>query len=96
MKNFAELLQNAQNMQAQIEKKTVEGAAGGGMVRVTMNGAGTVSGVKIDPEVLSDAGMLEDLLVVAFNDANGKKEALMREQAEEMKKGLHLPFNLPF
>lgn len=83
-------------MQAQIEKKTVEGAAGGGMVRVTMNGAGTVSGVKIDPEVLSDAAMLEDLLVVAFNDANGKKEALMREQAEEMKKSLHLPFNLPF
>ncbi len=83
-------------MQAKIEKETVEGTAGGGMVRVTMNGTGTVSGVKIDPEALSDAGMLEDLLVVAFNDASEKKETLMRKQAEEMKKGLHLPFNLPF
>ena len=96
MKQFGEFMHKAQQFQADLDKKTVEGAAGGGMVRIAMRGNGSVTGVKIDPELLSDAAMLEDLLTVAFNDATAKKEALMREQAEEMKKSLHLPFNLPF
>lgn len=101
MKNFGDILKKAQEMQQKmvdmqnkLAEQEVTGSAGAGMVEIVMNGVGKVSKIKIDPSVASDTTMLEDLLLVAFNDAHDKVDELSQKQAEEMKQGL--PFKLPF
>jgi DNA-binding YbaB/EbfC family protein len=78
----------------------VEGASGGGMVRVTVTGKGEARRIKIDPSLLSaDEGeVLEDLLVAAINDARAKSEALMAAEMQSLTAGLNLPggLKLPF
>ncbi len=77
-KNMSKLLKQAQKMQSQmmkaqeeLNKKEIEGTAGGGMVKVTMNGAQELLSIKIDPEVVDqdDVEMLEDLIMAAFKNA---------------------------
>jgi DNA-binding YbaB/EbfC family protein len=76
--NMANIMKQAQQMQAQMAKlqeeaatKTVTGSAGGGMVTVTANGALEVVSVRIDPEALKDADaeMLQDVVLAATNEA---------------------------
>ncbi|MCK4756012.1 YbaB/EbfC family nucleoid-associated protein [candidate division WOR-3 bacterium] len=75
MKN---IMQEAQKLQAklleELRKVKVEGSAGGGMVRIEMDGEQTVISVKIEPQILEDKdiSMLEDLILAAFNDAKKK------------------------
>jgi hypothetical protein len=101
--NFAdimEMLRNPQAMQARAEelrKKTESieamGSSGGGMVRVTINGAMTVKSCEIAPEIVdpADVGMLQDLVLAAFRDAQDKvREALQRELADSLG-GMGLP-----
>lgn len=61
-------------MQQDLKKKEIEGSAGGGMVKITLNGEQEVQKVKIDPECVDkeDVETLEDLVVTAFNDASSK------------------------
>ena len=75
-KNF---LKRAQQMQiklqqAQIElgNATVEGSAGGGVVKIVINGNQLVESVVIDKEAAEDIEMLQDLVLAAFNDASAK------------------------
>ena len=88
--NIAQLMQQAQRMQenmkrAQEELATVEvtGQSGGGMVKVTLTGKMDCRSVRIDPSVLSDPEMAEDLVAAAFNDAVNKanEEASKRMSA---------------
>jgi DNA-binding YbaB/EbfC family protein len=73
------LQQQMAALQAQAEREEVEGTAGGGLVVIRMNGAQEVISVRIDPKAHADREMLEDLLVVATNDAVRKsKEAAAR------------------
>ncbi len=71
-------MQEAQKLQAklleELRKVKVEGSAGGGMVRIEMDGEQTVISVKIEPQILEDKdiSMLEDLILAAFNDAKKK------------------------
>ncbi|GAI16126.1 unnamed protein product [marine sediment metagenome] len=75
MKN---IMREAQKLQAklleELRKIKVEGSAGGGMVRIEMDGEQTVISVKIEPQILEDKdiSMLEDLILAAFNDAKKK------------------------
>ncbi|MCK4452835.1 YbaB/EbfC family nucleoid-associated protein [candidate division WOR-3 bacterium] len=75
MKN---IMREAQKLQAklleELRKVKVEGSAGGGMVRIEMDGEQTVISVKIEPQILEDKdiSMLEDLILAAFNDAKKK------------------------
>ena len=107
MKNLGQLMKQAQQMQAkmaemQAQLETVEmtGAAGGGMVQVTVNGKGDARRVKIDQAVVDPAEVevLEDLLVAAFNDARGKVNAYAESEMQKLTGGLALPggFKLPF
>lgn len=107
MKNLGQMMKQAQQMQAKLGEMQarmaeleVEGAAGGGMVRVTLNGKGDVRKVKIDPQAIdpSDAEMLEDLIVAAFNDARQKVETTMQDEMGKLTGGLNLPpgLKLPF
>lgn len=107
MKNIGQMMKQAQKLQAkmaelqeQLAAAEVTGAAGGGMVQVTLTGKGDVRRVRIDPSVVdpNDVEVLEDLIVAAANDAKAKVEAEMSQRMAELTGGLKLPpgMNLPF
>ncbi|MGI8851847.1 MAG: YbaB/EbfC family nucleoid-associated protein [Methyloceanibacter sp.] len=103
MKNFAQMMKQAQelqgrvaDMQAEMERARCEGRSGGGMVVVTLNGKGEMAEVKIDPSLLApgEAEILEDLLVAAHADAKAKVEETMKEKMKSLTGGLPLPSGL--
>ena len=106
MKGINDLMQQAQKMQADMQKaqeelaqKEVTGEAGAGLVRVTMTGRHDVKQVRIDDSVLSESReVLEDLLAAAVNDAVRRVEAQNRESMAGLASGMNLPpgFMLPF
>tara|TARA_R110000868_G_scaffold778_13_gene5729 strand:- start:4742 stop:5065 length:324 start_codon:yes stop_codon:yes gene_type:complete len=107
MKNFGNLMKQAQEMQTKMQEMQdrlagvdVEGSAGAGMVTVTMNGKGEMRGVKIDPSLFNseDAEVVEDLIVAACNDAKVKAETHAQEEMSKITGGLNLPpgMKLPF
>lgn len=89
-------MQEAQKLQAklleELRKVKVEGSAGGGMVRIEMDGEQTVISVKIEPQILEDKdiSMLEDLILAAFNDAKKK----VTEETQESFKSI-TGFSIP-
>jgi DNA-binding YbaB/EbfC family protein len=107
LKNLGNLMKQAQEMQArmaELQEKLaamdVEGAAGGGMVRVTLNGKGDMRRVKIEPSLLrpEEAEVVEDLIVAASADARAKAERAASEEMSKLTGGLQLPpgLKLPF
>src|SRR3972149_6615065 len=103
MKNFAQMMKQAQElqgqvaeMQAEMERTMIEGRSGGGMVTVTLSGKGDMAGVKIDPSLLKpeEADILEDLIVAAHNDAKAKVEEAMKEKMKSLTGGLPIPPSL--
>ena len=96
--NIQDMMKKAQQMQEHLQKQVselrVEGNAGGGMVRVVINGAKQVQSVKIEPEVVSkdDVGMLQDLIVAALNDAHRKAdEEMAKSMGGMLPPGMKLP-----
>jgi DNA-binding YbaB/EbfC family protein len=98
------LLQQAQQMQGrlqqiqdELQQRTVSASAGGGMVTVNADGKGQIRSIKIDPSVVnpSDVEMLEDLIVVAMTDVQRRAAALAQEEMGKLTGGLGLPFQLP-
>ena len=100
MKQAQAMQAKMQEMQAEMERIEVEGHAGGGMVRVTLNAKGQMKGLMIDDQLLKadEKVILEDLIVVAHEDARKKAERLMEEKMKGMTAGLALPpgVKLPF
>ncbi|MCR6662473.1 MAG: YbaB/EbfC family nucleoid-associated protein [Luteimonas sp.] len=103
--NIAQLMQQAQKMQENMQRVQQEiaalevtGNAGGGMVSVTLTGAKECRKVRIDPSVLSDQEMAEDLIAAAFNDASNKADAVSKEMMASATAGMPLPpgMKLPF
>ena len=70
------------------------------MVTVSLTGKGEMRGVRIDPSLIdpTEAGVLEDLIAAAHNDAKGKLEARLSEEMGKLTGGLELPegLKLPF
>ena len=104
MKNLGNMLKQAQQMQsrmaemqAKLDATTVDGAAGAGMVMVTLTGKGDLKRVSIDPSLMAgdEREVLEDLLVAAHADAKQKVEAMMAEEMQKATAGLNLPGGLP-
>ncbi len=82
-----------------MDQLTAEGASGGGMVKVTMNGRHEARRVQIEPAVVGeDREMLEDLVAAACNDAVRKVEAAVQDKMSGAMAGMQLPpgFKLPF
>ncbi len=103
--NIAQLMQQAQKMQENLQRAQQElanlevtGSAGGGMVSVTLTGAKECRKVRVDPSLLSDAEMLEDLIAAAFNDASNKVDAESKARMGSATAGMQLPpgMKLPF
>ena len=104
MADFFKLMQQAQQMQTKLQQmqddlqhRVVNGSAGGGMVTVEADGRGQMKRIKIDPSLvgLTDVEMLEDLIVVAVNDAQKKATELAQEEMGKLTGGMNLPFKLP-
>ena len=107
MKNLDEIMAMAQNVQAELQKAQesldtieVEGAAGGGLVKVRASAKGRIIGLSIDDTLVvpAEKQMLEDLIVAAFNDARAKADAASGAEMSKMSAGIPLPpgFKLPF
>lgn len=98
MKQAQAMQDNMKKAQEQLAQMEVEGQAGAGMVKVVMTGAHEVRRVSIDPSVMDDREMLEDLIAAALNDAVRRGEALSKEKMSGFTAGLNLPpgFKLPF
>lgn len=103
--NIAQLMQQAQKMQENVQRAQDEvaaleatGSAGGGMVSVTLGGRMDCRKVRIDPTVFTDPEMAEDLIAAAFNDAVNKINAASQEKMASATAGMQLPpgFKLPF
>jgi nucleoid-associated protein EbfC len=107
MPDLDEIMKMAQSVQAEmqkaqetLEKIEVEGAAGGGLVKVRATAKGQIKGIEIDESLLqpSEKAMLEDLITAAINDARAKADAAAAPELQKMTSGMPLPpgFKLPF
>jgi DNA-binding YbaB/EbfC family protein len=98
MKQAQQMQENMKKMQEQLASVEVEGQSGAGMVKVIMTCKHDVRRVSIDPSVMDDREMLEDLLAAAVNDAVRRVEATTQEKMAGFTSGLNLPpgFKLPF
>ena len=101
--NIAQLMQQAQRMQENMQrvqeelaKTEVTGASGGGMVSVTITGRMECRKVRIDPSVLADPEMAEDLVAAAFNDAVNKANAISQEKLGAATAGMPMPPGMKF
>jgi DNA-binding YbaB/EbfC family protein len=96
--NIAQLMQQAQKMQENLQRAQEElaqlevtGSAGGGMVSITLTGKMECRSVRIEPSVLSDAEMTEDLIVAAINDAVNKVNAESQAKMSGATAGMPIP-----
>ncbi len=99
MRQAQQMQESMQKAQAELAAIEVTGEAGGGMVKVTMNGRHETTSVKIEPQLFNDEReMLEDLIVSACNDAARKIQARSSEKYSGLMSGLNLPpgMKLPF
>jgi len=107
VKSIEDIMAMAQNVQAELTKAQasldtieVEGVSGGGLVKVKASAKGRIIAVDIDETLLqpSEKGMIEDLVVAAFNDARTKADAVSNTEMGKLTSGMPLPpgFKLPF
>jgi hypothetical protein len=107
MPNLDELMKMAQEAQAKLmqaqedlEKVTVEGVSGGGLVRIRATAKGRILGVEIDDSLLqpSEKQMVEDLVAAAINDARSKADEAAQGAMANVTGGMQMPpgFKLPF
>jgi len=111
MKSMEEMIQAAQaaaqtiqkqmeDAQGRLDQIEVEGAAGGGLVRVRASAKGRVIAVHIDDSLMERAekGILEDLVAAAFNDCRSRADAAANEEMQKVQMAAGIPpgFKLPF
>ncbi|AHF03289.1 hypothetical protein MARPU_04850 [Marichromatium purpuratum 984] len=97
LKQAQKMQEEMQQAQARLAEEEVTGEAGGGMVKVTMNGKYQTKRVEIDPSLLGDdKEMLEDLISAAINDATQRVAEKMKETMSSVTAGMPLPPGMKF
>ncbi|UCB55264.1 MAG: YbaB/EbfC family nucleoid-associated protein [Thiotrichales bacterium] len=99
MKQAQKMQEDMQKAQEEVANMEVEGQAGGGMVKVIMNGRHEIRKVELDDSLMEDdKEMIEDLLAAAVNDAVRRVEQQTQEKMSGITAGLNLPggMKLPF
>jgi nucleoid-associated protein EbfC len=93
MNQVRKMQQDMAKAQEEIQNATLEGAASGGLVKVTMSGDFRVSKIAIDRSAVDpeDVETLEDLIIVAFNDARAKAEDFASKRMAPVTGGLKIP-----
>jgi len=98
--NFGNIMKQAKKMQeriagiqAELESKTVEATAGGGMVTVVVNGKFEILSLKIDKEVVNpeDVDMLQDLITAAVNEGIRKAQEMATAEMSKITGGFNIP-----
>ncbi len=107
MKNLGAMMKQVQEMQARMAEvqaklasMSIEGQSGGGLVKVTLNGKGVMTGLVVDPSLLKpeEKEILEDLIIAAHTEAKNRADATVAEEMQQVTGGLPMPpgFELPF
>jgi DNA-binding YbaB/EbfC family protein len=98
MKQAQKMQENMSKAQEELANIEVEGQSGAGAVKIVMTCKHDVKRVSIDPSVMDDKEMLEDLIAAALNDANRRAESTSQERMGALTAGLPLPpgMKLPF
>ncbi|MEE8715929.1 MAG: YbaB/EbfC family nucleoid-associated protein [Coriobacteriales bacterium] len=98
--DMQKMLKQAKKMQAQLAEVqdslaevTVDATAGGGMVKATMNGAGELQSITIDPQAVDpdDVELLQDMIVAAVNEASRNAQELANQRMSSVTNGLNIP-----
>lgn len=98
--NLHKLMKQAQQMQAkmnqlqsELEEKTLESTVGGGMVKVTVNGKKELVDITIQPEAVDpdDIEMLQDLILAAVNDAMAEMDKVVNAEMQKITGGMNIP-----
>ena len=91
MRQAQKQLAQLQKIQEELETLTVEGSAGGGVIKVTMSGKQVIDSVTIDPEAVEDVELLQDLVAAAVNDALSKAQELAAQKMGPLTGGMKIP-----
>ena len=93
MKRVQKMQNEMKKMQDELKRKTVDVTAGGGAVKIVMDGEKQVQSLTLDPAAVDpeDVEMLQDLLTAAFNDATRKVDDMMKAAMGKLTAGLGLP-----
>ena len=100
MQNFNTIMKQAKKMQErmaslqkELETQTIEAQAGGGMVRVVVNGKYEIVSIKIEKEVVNpeDIEMLQDLIAAAVNEGIRKAQEMASSEMAKITGGLNIP-----
>ncbi len=85
------LQDDMQKVQEELETLTVEGSAGGGVIKVVMSGKQVVESVAIEPEAAEELDLLQDLIAAAVNDAFTKTQEIASQKTSAVTGGLNIP-----
>ncbi len=100
MKQAQEMQAKLGQMQAEMEAREFEGQSGGGAVKITLTGKGKMVSIALDASLLvpAEKDMLEDLMMLAHNDAKDKADGALADAMGSVTSGLNLPagMKLPF
>jgi nucleoid-associated protein EbfC len=93
MKQAKKMQEKMASIQAELEGKTVEATAGGGMVTVVVNGKFELLSLKIDKEVVNpeDVDMLQDLIMAAVNEGIRKAQEMATAEMSKITGGFNIP-----
>lgn len=93
MRQAQEMQRKMQKAQEELATKLYDGASGGGMVQVTINGGGIAKKIEIDPSLMikEEKDILEDLIIAAFNDAKKKADDDSSNLVKSATAGMKLP-----
>jgi hypothetical protein len=93
MKQAKKIQEKIAGMQAELESKTIEATAGGGMVTVVVNGKFEILSLKIDKEVVNpeDVDMLQDLIIAAVNEGVRKAQEMASAEMSKITGGFNIP-----
>ena len=93
LKKAQQLQEKMAKLQDELNEKTIETSAGGGMVTVIATGKQEIASIKIDPEVVNkeDIEMLEDLVLAAVNDALSQAKQMVSEEMTQLTGGVNIP-----
>ncbi len=97
LKEMQKLQGKMSRVQEELEEKVYESEAGGGMVKITMNGKGEMQSIRLDPDVVDadDIEALEDLILAAFNNAKSQIDAESKDKLGGLTQGMKMP-GMPF
>jgi len=100
MSKAKEMQEKMQSMQEELQTLEMDGTSGGGLVTLTLNGKGQLTGLSVDPSLMKEGEgeILEDLIVAAHSDAKSKVEEETARRTQELTAGLPIPpgMKLPF